>query len=203
MAEYVEKFLASLKSTSAARFHAAQRLADRDRKLTRLTAFTSAYVIALTIFPYFIKLPQDVIDNFNLLTVFFSIVVLVSSLLQYSSADVVNAEQHQRCALEIDEIQRDLRVKMPNVSEAELGGFCHRYNAVLQKYSINHEEVDFMKHQIDRPHDYPWLGWYEKLRFRFQIAYSKYISTGILAVISVGLAWLIVFYAYPARLVAH
>jgi hypothetical protein len=74
---------------------------------------------------------------------------------------------------------------------------------MLQKYSINHEEVDFMKHQIDRPHDHLWLGWYEKLRFRFQIAYSKYISTGILALISVGLAWLIVFYAYPARLVAH
>jgi SMODS and SLOG-associating 2TM effector domain family 5 len=140
MTEYAEKFLGSLKSTSAARFHASQRLAARDRNLTRLAAFTSAYVIALTVVPYFMKLLQEMTDNFNLITVGFSIIVLVSSLLQYSSGDVVNAEQHQRCALEIDEIQRDLRVKMPNVTEEELQKFCHRYDLVLQKYSINHEE---------------------------------------------------------------
>ena len=203
MTEYAQKFLGSLKSTSAARFHASQRLAARDRKLTRLTAFTSAYVIALTVVPYFMKLPKEIADNFSLITVAFSMIVLVSSLLQYSSGDVVNAEQHQRCALEIDEIQRDLRIKMPNVTEAELQGFCHRYDAVLQKYSINHEEVDFMKHQIDRPHEYPWLGRWEKFKFRIQIAYSKHIHTSMLTIISLCLMWLIFFYAYPARLIAH
>ena len=103
----------------------------------------------------------------------------------------MNAEQHQRCALEIDEIQRDLRVKMPDVTEGELQTFCHRYNAVLQKYSINHEEVDFMKHQIDRPHEYPWLGRWEKAKFRVQIVYSKYFSTLMLSIITLSLIWLI------------
>ncbi|MBR0884729.1 hypothetical protein ACVMGC_010292 [Bradyrhizobium barranii subsp. barranii] len=203
MTEYSAKFLGSLKSTSAARFHASQRLAARDRKLTRLTAFTSAYVIALTILPYFMKLPQEVTDNLNLITVAFSIIILVSSLLQYSSGDVVNAEQHQRCALEIDEIQRDIRIKMPNVTEAELREFCKRYNQALQKYSINHDEVDFMKYQLDRPHEYPWLGFFEQIRFRLKIAYSYHVHTALLIAVTAFLAWLIFFYAYPARLVAH
>jgi hypothetical protein len=199
MTEYAEKFLGSLKSTSAARFHASQRLAARDRKLTRVTAFTSAYVIALTILPYFIKLPQEVTDRLNLITVAFSIIILVSSLLQYSSGDVVNAEQHQRCALEIDEIQRALRIKMPNVSEADLQQFCERYNAVLQKYSINHDEVDFMKHQIDRPHEYPWLGFWKKVQFRANIAYSYHVHTFWLVMITLSVIWLIFFYAIPQR----
>jgi hypothetical protein len=203
MTEYAEKFIKSLRMTSACRFHAAQRLADRDRKLTRLTAFTSAYIIALTVVPYFIKLPQNVVDNFNLLTVSFSIIVLVSSLLQYSSSDVVNSEQHLRCALEIDEISRDIRVKMPNVFDEELQAFCKRYDGVLQKYSVNHEEVDFMKCLLDHPEENAWLGTLAKLRFRVLLVYSKHVQTLILFAITAGLIWLIFFYAYPARLTSQ
>lgn len=200
MSAYAEKFLHSLKSTSAARFHASKRLSARDRKLTRLTAFTSAYVIALTIVPYFMKLPQEVTDNFNLITVAFSIVILVSSLFQYSSGDVVNAEQHQRCALEIDEIQRELRVKLPNVTESELLEFCRRYDAVLQKYSVNHDDVDFMKYQMDRPEDYPRLTRLAKIRIHTRLAGSRHVYSMMLAAITLCLFWLIVFYAYPLRM---
>ena len=55
-----DKLLHGLKSTSASRFNAAKRLAAKDRALTRLTAFTSAYLIILTVLPYFMKLPQEV-----------------------------------------------------------------------------------------------------------------------------------------------
>jgi hypothetical protein len=61
-----EKLLHSLKSTSASRFNAAKRLTAKDRALTRLTAFTSAYLIVLTALPYFMKLPQEVTDNLSL-----------------------------------------------------------------------------------------------------------------------------------------
>jgi SMODS and SLOG-associating 2TM effector domain family 5 len=200
MIDYADKFLNSLRSTSASRFHASKRLAARDRKLTRLTAFTSAYVIALTILPYFIKLPQQVTDNFNLITVAFSIVILVSSLFQYSSGDVVNAEQHQRCALEIDEIQRELRVKMSNISEAQLLEFCRRYDLVLQKYSINHDDVDFMKYQMDRPQDYTWLSRTAKLLILLRLAVTKHVYSLMLFLVTSCMIWLIFFYAYPSRL---
>src|SRR5882762_8550877 len=98
-----EHLLKSLKSTAGARFIAAARLEARDRRLTRVTAFTSTYVILLTIFPYFIKLPTPITDMFNLITVGLSVVILVSSLLQYSSGDILNAEQHHRSGLEINE----------------------------------------------------------------------------------------------------
>jgi hypothetical protein len=202
MTAYAEKFLSSLKSTSAARFHASKRLAARDRKLTRLTAFTSAYVIALTVFPYFISLPKEVADNFNLITVAFSLVVLVSSLLQYSSGDVVIAEQHQRCALEIDEIQRSLRVKLPNLSQPELQEYCEWYDSVLQKYSVNHDDVDFMRYQLDRPEEYPWLNWWSKTKFSARLSFASHIYTFMLVVITCSLFWLILFYAYPSRITA-
>jgi SMODS and SLOG-associating 2TM effector domain family 5 len=200
MNEYANKLLYSLRATSAARFHAAKRLSARDRNLTRLTAFTSAYVIALTIVPYFIKLPQQVTDNFNLLTVAFSIVILVSSLLQYSSGDVVNAEQHKRCALELDEIQRELRIKLTELTDGELLEMCRRYSVVLQKYSVNHDDVDFIKFQIDRPDDRSRLSRWTKVKIHTRLAGSEHVYSFALVLITASLLWLIFFYAYPSHI---
>ena len=102
MNDALDRLMKSLKETAGSRFIAAKRLEDHDKRLTRLTVFTSAYIIALTILPYFIKLPTHVTDAYNLITVGLALVILVSSLLQYSSGDVVNAEQRHRSALEIN-----------------------------------------------------------------------------------------------------
>ena len=98
-----DELLKMLKVTAGCRFIAAKRLANHDKKLTRVTALASSYVIGLTILPYFMKLSMQIADLYNLVTVGLSIVILVSSLLQYSNGDVVNAEQHHRSALEINE----------------------------------------------------------------------------------------------------
>ena len=194
-----EKLLHGLKSTSASRFNAAKRLTAKDRALTRLTAFTSAYLIILTALPYFMKLPQEVTDNLGLLTVVFSIIVLVSSLLQYSSGDVVSAEQHHRAGLEISEIARELAIRLAVIQDAELLAMASRYNATLQKYSINHDDVDFLRYQMENQDKYPWLTWSDRFRIRVQTFAVKHVFSAVLITITVLLVGLVFGYAYPSR----
>lgn len=200
MQEKKKKLLNSIRTTARCRFIAASRLQDHDRKLTRITAFTSAYVIALTILPYFVKLPQNITDNFNLITVAFSIVILVSTLLQYSSNEVVNAEQHHRSALEINEVYRDLDISAENLSEADLIGYAGRYNAILQKFSINHEPMDYSRLQLERPQDYPWMTRTQKISIRLRLYTASHFSTAILILITIFVLWLIFGYALPNRI---
>lgn len=195
-----EKLLHSLKSTSASRFNAAKRLGAKDRSLTRVTAFTSAYLIILTALPYFMKLSQEVTDNLNFLTVIFSIIVLVSSLLQYSSGDVVSAEQHHRAGLEMSEIARELAIKLPVIQDKELLAMTSRYNATLQKYSINHDDVDFARYQMENLEKYPWLTWSNRLSIRVQTFAVKHMFSAILLTITVLLVVLFFGYAYPSHL---
>src|SRR5436190_2081013 len=98
---------AKMRKTAQARFFASKRLQTRDQKITRLTALSSAYLIGLTALPYFLDIPPVVEDHVNLVTLIVAVIVLVSSLLQYSRLDVVSAEQHHRCGLEINEVLRE------------------------------------------------------------------------------------------------
>ena len=162
MIHAVKELLENMKSTSGCRFNAAKRLEAREQALTRLTALTSAYVVGLTVLPYFLHLPAETTDRLNLITVFFAIVILVSSLLQYSTRDGVNAEQHHRCALEIAQARRELKLDGPNADSKLAREYTERYNRILEKYSINHDGIDYCQYQVDRPEDFPWIkkaGW--------------------------------------------
>lgn len=112
----------SMRQTARSRFFAAKRLESRDRRITRLTAFCSAYIIALTAIPYFLKLPETVDDHINFLSLLMAVILLVSSLLQYSRLDIASAEQHHRSALEINELHREFVGRL---------GTCLDQNAVL------------------------------------------------------------------------
>src|SRR5262249_6102985 len=145
-AKSAQDFLRSMKITAGARFAAHERLGSHDRELTRITAFTSTYLILLTITPYFIHLPKEVEDNINLAIPIFSIIVLVFSLLQYSTNEVVNAEQHHRSALEINELKRELQIVAEHVDEESLKEYAREYSRILQKYSVNHADIDLDKY---------------------------------------------------------
>lgn len=192
MNDALDRLMKSLKETAGSRFIAAQRLEDHDKRLTRLTAFTSAYIIALTILPYFVKLLPHVTDAYNLITVGFALVILVSSLLQYSSGDVVNAEQHHRSALEINEIRR-LLLASQNVTPEVIVDFTNRYNAVLQKYSVNHDELDYKKLQLERSNEYPWLTCRAKFWIATRLFTARHTPTAILTVVTVFVVGLLYY----------
>lgn len=190
------KLLSSLKATAASHFNAAKRLQARERKLTQLTAFSSVYVIALTVLPYVLKTSPEVTDLYNLVTVALSLVILVASLLQYSTGDAVNAEQFHRSGLELNETVRLIQVKKQNgeLTEADLLDFSQRYSATLQKYSVNHEEIDYLKFQLERPEDFKWSGRFRGCRIWLRIMWNKYLPTFFLLLITLFMAWLVLRY---------
>jgi hypothetical protein len=196
----LSKLAKSLKVTAGCRFNAARRLENHDVKLTRLIAFASAYIIALTVLPYFLKLPSGTTDLYNFVTVTLSIAILVSSLLQYSSANAVNAEQHHRSALEINELGRLLSLKAENnITEAEVRDFMGRYNAILQKYSINHDEIDFWKYQIEHHDMYPWVGCVDRIAIRATVLCKMYFLSVVLLLTTILMLGLAAFGMYQAH----
>lgn len=174
------ELLSNMKSTAASRFNAAKRLENRERGLTRLTSFTSAYLIGLTVLPYFIKLPPGSGDRINLLTFVLGVVILVASLLQYSARDGVNAEQHYRCGLEIGEMRRRLKIQADSISDADLLAAADSYALILQKYSINHDQSDFDRYRIERKEEAAMLSWTDRIIIPVRIFFSSNVANLIL-----------------------
>jgi hypothetical protein len=42
--------------------------------------------------------------------------------------------------------------------------FVERYSAILQKHSVNHNDLDYKKFQTDRPEQFAYLGNFARLR---------------------------------------
>jgi hypothetical protein len=193
----VQKVLDDMKATAGSRFNAAKRLEANDLNLTGITALTSAYIIALTVLPYFWKLPQKVTDTLNLTTVVLSVIVLVSALLHNSKRDAVNAEQHHRSALEIKEIHREMLAHGSDIEQEALLRFVERYSAILQKYTVNHNDLDYKKFQTDRPEQFAYLGRLGRYRTLIALAIRDNVQKINMAVITLGCLWLVFFYALP------
>ena len=196
----VQKVLDDMKATSGSRFNAAKRLEANDRNLTWITAMTSTYIIALTVLPYFWKLPQRVTDTLNLTTVVLSIIILVSALLHNSKRDAVNAEQHHRSALEIKEIHREMLARGGAIDTDALLKFVERYSAILQKYSVNHNDLDYKKFQTDRPEQFAYLGKFVRLRTLTALAIRDNVQMVCLTSVTVFCLWLVFCYALPLRI---
>jgi hypothetical protein len=117
---HVEELLSDLKTTKGSRFNAAKRLEGRDSKMALLVAVASSLVIALTVLPFFYKLPSLISADLSVATLIASVLILAISLFQYSANDAVTAEQHHRCALEVNEIRHQLRNQAETITDAEL-----------------------------------------------------------------------------------
>ena len=166
MDEEIEGLKDSMRSTAASRFNAAKRLYRIDVRLTALTAFTSALIILLSVAPYIWPV-SDAGDRLTAsLTIALSLTMLASSLLQFASNHAVQAELHHRSALQIQDLRRKLKVDAlsGNVSSVEFKNYCTEYAEILERYALNHDDVDFDRYRIensDRYHltaaDIRWL----------------------------------------------
>ena len=191
----VDKLKGRMRKTAQSRFFAAKRLQTRDRKITRLTAMCSAYLIGLTALPYFLHLPELVEDYVNLVALVTAVIVLVSSLLQYSRLDVVSAEQHHRCGLEINELLREY----DGPGAHDYYELADSYNEILQKYSINHDDVDFWSVTLDRPEEYPWLKGWTKFWRQFVVIAGKFGPDAVLATVTIALLAFLLLYVFPKQ----
>ncbi|MEI9994363.1 MAG: SLATT domain-containing protein [Rhizomicrobium sp.] len=198
MATNVEKLLEDMSSTKGARFNAAKRLEGRDKRMALLTAMASALVIALTVLPFIYRLTGTVSGDLSALTLAMSVLILAISLLQYSNNDAVNAEQHHRCALEINELRRELRARADVITPEQIKDFGERYGRILQKYSINQDDVDYDKYRLEHPEMHP-LGWTARLRIHWRLALANNWQSAFMWLIVIFAVWFFVFHILPAR----
>lgn len=152
--EALDALLREMKRTKGARFNASKRLEDRASKRTANTAYASAAVVVLTLLPIFFAVPTTIAAAINLTTIAFSIFILASSLLQSAHGDPVKADQFQRCALEINSLRRDLR-GLEVITVQSVRDYATRFDDILRRYNINHDEVDYEKYRLDHPDEFP------------------------------------------------
>lgn len=195
-----DELSAKMKTTAGCRFIAHKRLLALDAAWTRLTALTSAYLIVLTALPYFLTLPPHVANHINLATLTMAVIVLIASLVQYASNNSATGEQFHRSALEIDEIRRDLESAKPELAEDALRVATTRYNNLLQKYSVNQDEIDYVRYQYDRPDEYPWLSSRKRSIISFAVFWSKHWSAIVTFLITCMWLALIFAYAIPRQI---
>jgi len=150
------KLLDSMKTTVRSRFKAHRRLILSDQKLTQTIALSSCVVIIASFITYILKSPPIIADMINLLSACLSLVILIASLLQYSSQNATIAEQHHRSALEINGLLREHETNN-NITDLDYEKLCKDYEFVLHKYSVNHEEIDYHNVLIERRHENQWL----------------------------------------------
>ena len=117
-----------------------------------------------------------------------------------SSYDAVNAEQHHRSALEINELRRELLVHGNSITSENLIVFGAKYSAVLQKYSINHSNLDFEQFMADRPEQFPQIHFFSRYRIRLLLVLRDNFAAIILVIITACFGWMVFFYAMPLRL---
>lgn len=102
---------------------------------------------------------------------------------QYASNHAVKAELFHRSALEIQELKRELQFTAQRMDEEKFNAISKRYNEILKRYSLNHEDVDFYRQQLEYPTDYP-LGRFERFRKRCSVCVAYTYPSIILFLIA-------------------
>jgi hypothetical protein len=197
----VKELLYRMNVTKGSRFNAHKRLEGRDRRMALLIALTSALVIALTFLSTAYRLPPAVVSDLNVVTMVASVLILAVSLIQYSNNDAVNAEQHHRCGLEINELRGQLQARQEAIGEDELREFARRYAHILDKYSVNHDAVDYDRYRLDHPDLYK-ISLFAKLWISLRSLTQTQWPNLLMAIIVVGAIVLVFAYVIPARLAA-
>lgn len=177
----------SIRDTARSRFVAARRLSDRDFKIVRITSFASGFLIINSILPYVLERAADRVDVLNLVSVGLALTILISTLLQYARVDSVSAEQHHRSGLELNELHRQMAGFGPGISQQQYNRFAERYNAILQKYSINHDPIDYKAVLLDRAHENKWMTRSTKIWYRIELLVKGRVPDVVLVlVLAVG-----------------
>jgi hypothetical protein len=182
-----------MKRTKGARFNAAKRLGQNDKRKTKNTAYATVAVIVLTLLPIMFEISRVIESAVNLATIGFSIFILVVTLLQAGDADQVKAEQFQRCALEINSLRRRLR-SIDNISPQIVREFSAEYDDILKVYNINHDDIDFQTYKRDHPDEFPGKADVSRKDSSLEVALGSDAFPRFASLLTVGL-FAIVFLA--------
>jgi SMODS and SLOG-associating 2TM effector domain family 5 len=198
----VDDFIRSLGETAGARLIAANRLIRRDRRVTELTAFCSVYLIILSLLPYLLALPPEVITHLDFFRILLSIVILIAAIFHYSSSNYVKSEQLNRSGLELNELKREIEMRKYDIDFDEVDILRIRYENILQKYVVNHDNFDRLQYKIENIEQYPSITSFSAFLMGTEISIRQSMPRVLLIIISLVVLFLTLslFGSYPARL---
>jgi SMODS and SLOG-associating 2TM effector domain family 5 len=136
-----------MKVTAGARFNASHRLASKDRFANLSLAFYSAILLSISIITVAYTLDPFTAKALSVGGIVASVMMLILSMKMFADRHAVDSEQMHRCALEINEIRRLYQSEDIEKSTI-LKRATSEYNSVLQKYSVNHLEKDYLKYKF-------------------------------------------------------
>ena len=110
-------------------------------------------VVIVTLLPAFFDLPTWVRNAVSLATIAMSLVILVYSMLQTQSRDLVVAHQLHDCAMEINSLRREMRALAPCTPQ-QASDYSKRYDDLLKRYGVNHDPVDYEKYKLEHPAEF-------------------------------------------------
>ncbi|WP_425340985.1 hypothetical protein [Agrobacterium larrymoorei] len=89
-----------------------------------------------------------------------------------------------RSALDLQELKRELQFRDEDLQRDQFLEISKRYNQILQKYSLNHDDVDFWRYQLDYSTEFK-LKWFDRItkRIKIQVAY-QYPSIVLFSIVS-------------------
>ena len=146
-------------------------------------------LICLSVATFSLPLSSSLIRYFSFGGIAASILVLVMSMRNFSHRYGVLSEQMHRCALEVNELRRIVTALPDSQAESDLVDYSQRYNSILQKWNVNHDEEDFFQYKYKHKWEFDDIADISDKDLpdrKFQEVYEATVS-GVVGAIIVGL----------------
>lgn len=200
----IDNFLRLLGETAGARFIAANRVLRRDLRLTELTVACSVYLIILTLLPYLLTLPSEVVGYLDFFRIILSFIILITAILHYSGNNYAKSDQLHRSGFELSELKREIEMRRDAVDLDDLDILRLRYENILQKFNVDHDRIDSIQYQIENRDQYPLMSGLSAFLSGTDISLRQSLPRIILISVSLVTLFIVLslFGSYPTRLPA-
>ena len=172
-------FKRSVEITRDVRFQANLRLSTRQRLSAYVVSTLSLFVIALSLIPNILELRPFQSQILLACSVVLSVFVIFTSLIDSAQNFFHQGELLHQCARKIATIHHDLKnidiSQGAEQAKAALVTLEKQYQIALDECPINHENVDYYKEIVNKPHLFPdqYSGdWKRMIRTRYWLMYT-------------------------------
>jgi hypothetical protein len=129
----------------------------------------SLYVIAISLLVLVFNetLSDILIKSFSVTSIILSIFIVILTLLESGQAHQAKAHELHQCALDALSIYNKLQ--SDEISEPEARQL---YDYILQKYTVNHDDIDYLAVKLLSPNDYDITKRLDLFKHRMQYYFS-------------------------------
>jgi hypothetical protein len=198
-------FKRSVEITRDVRFQANLRLSARQRLSAYVISTLSLFVIALSLIPNILELKLFQSQILLGCSVVLSVFVIFTSLIDSAQNFFHQGELLHQCARKIATIHHEL--KNIDISQGmdearkALIDLERRYQTALDECPINHENVDYFKEIVNKPHLFPdqYTGIYKPvIRAKYWLLYNiigkSWMAPHVVAVLTIlGIVYYSIF----------